>query len=97
MGSLFAVYVELERPMDSGEFARALAGEHVEIMVSAEDSPTNVNAAGQNDILVSLRPDAQHENGFWIWTTADNLRLLATSALECAENIAVARPRGKVQ
>ena len=36
--------------------AEALAGDHVTITGLAEESPSNVNAAGQGDILVSLSP-----------------------------------------
>jgi len=96
-GYVFAIYVETEQFVAIEDFARALTGEHVQIVGAAEEFPNNVNAAGQNNILVALRPDAQRENGIWIWAAADNLRLIALNALDCAENIAAARPKGKVQ
>jgi aspartate-semialdehyde dehydrogenase len=64
---------------------------------TAEDTPTNVNAAGQDGIQISVRPDAQNKNAVWIWAVADNLRVAALSAVECAERMAAARPRGQVQ
>jgi len=96
-GHVFAIYLETERPVAIEEFALGLAGEHVQITTEAGEFPNNVNAAGQNDILVAVRPDAQRENGVWIWAAADNLRLIALNAVDCAENIAAARPKGKVQ
>ncbi|MFB3916715.1 MAG: Asd/ArgC dimerization domain-containing protein [Terriglobales bacterium] len=96
-GHAFSVYVELERAVPASEFARALSGEHVILSQLAEDSPSNVNAAGQDDIMIAVRRDARRDNGFWIWAAADNLRVTAISAVECAETMATARPKGKVQ
>jgi len=62
-----------------------------------EDSPSNVNAAGQGDILVSLTRDENYENGAWIWAAVDNLRIAAATAVECAETMTPTRPRGKIQ
>jgi aspartate-semialdehyde dehydrogenase len=96
-GHTFSLYIELDRPLAAGDFAKSLAGEHVLVTYLAEDSPSNVNVAGQDEIMIAVRRDARHENGFWIWAAVDNLRLTAISALECAETIAAARPKGKVQ
>jgi len=96
-GHAFAVHLEMDRAVDIATVSQALAGEHVSITLQAEDAPSNVNAAGQNDILVSLVPDANHENGLWLWVASDNLRITATTAVECAETMAATRPRGKIQ
>jgi hypothetical protein len=56
-----------------------------------------VNAAGQDAVLAAVRNDAQNDHGFWISAAVDNLRLAASTAVECAETMAVARPRGQVQ
>jgi aspartate-semialdehyde dehydrogenase len=56
-----------------------------------------VNAAGQGDVLVSIQPDTNQANGLWLWASADNLRIAATTAVECAENMAASRPKGKIQ
>lgn len=96
-GHIFAVHFEMEQPVDADALAQALAGEHVTVTHGAEDSPSNVNAAGQGDILVSVRHETNHGNGFWLWAAADNLRIAATTAVECAETMAATRPRGKIQ
>lgn len=93
----FSVYLEMETPVANGDLAEALAGEHVAVARQAEDSPTNVGAAGQDDIQVALRRDRRHENGFWVWAAADNLRLAALTAVDCAASLAASRPKGKVQ
>jgi aspartate-semialdehyde dehydrogenase len=96
-GHAFSIYVELGQVADIEEVSRALAGEHVNITHGADDAPTNVNAAGQNDIQVSIAADANQPNGLWLWAASDNLRVAAATAVECAETMAATRPRGKIQ
>jgi aspartate-semialdehyde dehydrogenase len=96
-GHAFAVYLETEGPKTVEEFAQKLAGDHVVVAKGFEDTPTNVNTAGQGDILVSLARDASRENGIWLWAAADNLRVAALTAIECAESMTTSRPRGQIQ
>jgi aspartate-semialdehyde dehydrogenase len=96
-GHVFSLYIEQEQPQAMGDFLQALAGEHVELTRVADESPNNVSAAGQGNVLVWVRADPQRETGFWVWGAADNLRVLAMSAVECAQQMAAARPRGKLQ
>jgi aspartate-semialdehyde dehydrogenase len=96
-GHAFAIHFEIDGTADLEQISRALAGEHVNVTHGAEDAPTNVNAAGQADIQLSVFPDANQQNGFWVWGAADNLRIAASTAVECAETIAAMRPRGQIQ
>src|SRR5881296_2163143 len=96
-GHAFAVHVELEQAMELATFSQALAGEHVNITLLAEEAPTNVNAAGQGDVLLSIVPDANSANSFWLWAASDNLRIASSTAVECAETMAASRPKGKIQ
>jgi aspartate-semialdehyde dehydrogenase len=96
-GHAFSIYVEMENTVALGDLAQAFAGDHVVITRLAEDSPSNVNAAGQGDILLSIGRDANHENGYWLWAAADNLRIAAVTAVECAESLTTTRPRGHIQ
>ncbi len=93
----FSIYIEMASPMAIGDFARSLVGEHVQIARSPEDSPSNVNVAGKDEIMVAVRRDVVHENGFWLWAAVDNLRLAALTAADCATALAAVRPHGKVQ
>jgi aspartate-semialdehyde dehydrogenase len=96
-GHAFAIHVELGQLADVESISRALAGEHVKLTLGADDAPSNVNAAGQVEIQVSIAVDASQPNGFWLWAASDNLRIAATTAVECAETMAATRPRGKIQ
>jgi aspartate-semialdehyde dehydrogenase len=69
----------------------------VEIAQGFEDAPSNVNAAGQEQVQISVRKDPGHTNGLWVWAASDNLRVGAVAAVECAEGMIAGRPRGKVQ
>lgn len=96
-GHAFAVHIEMEGTVDLENVSTVLAGDHVKLGNLPADSPTNVNAAGQGDILLSILPDANVPNAFWLWAAADNLRIAAANAVECAESMAASRPKGQIQ
>jgi aspartate-semialdehyde dehydrogenase len=96
-GHAFAIHIEMEQPADIAVLSKALSGEHVTIVPGAEEAPSNVNAAGQGDILLSVLADGNHSNSVWLWAASDNLRIAAITGVECAEAMAASRPRGKIQ
>jgi aspartate-semialdehyde dehydrogenase len=97
-GLALALFLEMERAVDRELWSQVLGGDHVTLVAAEDDSqPTNVNAAGQGNILVSLKSDAARPNGMWLWAAADNLRIAATTAVECAESMIQTRPVGKIQ
>ncbi len=96
-GHAFSLYIELGNEAQIEEMVAAISGEHVDVLQGGEESPSNVNAAGQEQIQVFVRQDPQRPNGFWLWAASDNLRIAALSAVECAEGMIASRPRGKVQ
>lgn len=96
-GHAFSVYIETTDPMKLEQANEALTGNHVEMAQGFEDAPSNVNAAGQEQIQVALRKDPGHPNGLWLWASSDNLRVQAVAGVECAESMIAGRPRGKVQ
>ena len=97
-GHAFSLYIEFPKEVSLGEVAQALAGEHLEIVhPPVEEAPSTVNAAGQEAIMVQLRPDLEHKNGVWIWAAADKLRVQALNAIGSAEQLVASRPRGQVQ
>jgi aspartate-semialdehyde dehydrogenase len=96
-GHAFAVHLEMENAPDVAALTQSLAGEHIVVSQVAEEAPSNVNAAGQGDVQVSVMPDSVQPNGIWLWAAADNLRIAATTAIECAESMVASRPKGKIQ
>ncbi len=96
-GHALSVFVEMEGAVDVAAMSQALAGDHVAIPSPEEESPSNVSSAGQPDIQLSLRIDPVQANGVWLWAAADNLRISALTAVECAESMTATRPTGKIQ
>ena len=96
-GHALAMFVETEQTIDLKTLTSLLAGDHVAIPGAQEDSPSNVSSAGQASILLTVRPDVSQPNGIWLWAAADNVRIAAVTAVECAESMAAARPMGKIQ
>jgi aspartate-semialdehyde dehydrogenase len=96
-GHAMALFVEMENATDISKLSGVLAGDHVTVAGSDEDAPSNVSSAGQSDIQVWLKADALERNGVWLWAAADNLRISALTAIECAESMMATRPTGKIQ
>jgi aspartate-semialdehyde dehydrogenase len=101
-GHTFSIAVELERAVEISALEEALGGDHVDLVLEDTDSPSNLAATGQNDVLVRLRPVLEGRNPtqftrFWLWAASDNLRLYAQNAVECALELRRLRPQGTVQ
>ena len=100
-GLTFSIVVDLERPSEIAALEDALSGEHVDLVLEDTDSPSNLAATGQNDVLVRMRPEMARNSSetsrIWLWAAADNLRLHAQNAVECALDLRRLRPQGTVQ
>ncbi len=98
----FSIAVELERPAEIATLEEALSGDHLDLVLEDTDSPSNLAATGQNDVLVRLRLDPGARNPaqasrIWLWVASDNLRMYAQNAVECALELRRLRPQGTVQ
>ena len=93
-GHAFSVYIELEKNVSVGDFTLALTGGGNTVARGAEDAPTNVSAAGQEQVLAAVRRDAT-SNGLWLWAVADNLRISANTAVDCGRVALAARAERK--
>jgi aspartate-semialdehyde dehydrogenase len=101
-GHGFSIAIELEKPAEIAALEEALSGGHVDLVLEDTDSPSNLAATGQNDVLVRLRPEPDANNSsktsrLWLWAASDNLRLNAQNAVECALDLRRLRPQGTVQ
>jgi aspartate-semialdehyde dehydrogenase len=101
-GHTFSIAIDLERPVAISTLEEALSGDHVDLVLEDTDSPSNLAATGQNDVLVRLRsePGSRNPNEtsrFWLWAASDNLRLSAHNAVACAMDLRRLRPQGTVQ
>jgi aspartate-semialdehyde dehydrogenase len=97
-GHALAIFIEMDTPVDLAKLSQSLAGDHVTLAGAEDDSqPSNVNTAGQPNILLSLKSEASRPTGIWLWAAIDNLRIAAMTAVECAESMIATRPIGKIQ
>jgi aspartate-semialdehyde dehydrogenase len=101
-GHTFSIAIELERPVDITAIEEALSGDHVDLVLEETDSPSNLAATGQNDVLVRIKTETGSRNSsqvsrLWLWAASDNLRLHAQNAVECALDLRRLRPQGTVQ
>ncbi len=101
-GHTFSIAVELEHPVETMALEEALTGEHIELILEDTDAPSNLAATGQNEVQVRLRPEPLGRNSsqatrLWLWAAADNLRLNAQNAVQCALDLRRIRPQGTVQ
>jgi aspartate-semialdehyde dehydrogenase len=96
-GYTIAMFVQTGVPVTAADLEAALKGPHLTVTSAQDEFPSNVNVAGSSEILASVRPDGAGGNGFWLFAACDNLRVSAIQAVECAEEMVLTRPRGKLQ
>jgi aspartate-semialdehyde dehydrogenase len=99
-GYVTSVLVEFTQPATVAQVEEALSGDHVDVVSEESEPPSNLSAAGQEDIMVRVTAeDSVGEQGrrFWLWLAADNLKLAALNAIACAAELRKLRPQGKVQ
>lgn len=99
-GYVVSLLVELEKPSTVAEVEKALEGDHIDLVGDDGEPPSNLTAAGQEDIMVRVTDDfgdAERGTRFWLWMAADNLKLAAINAIACAVELRRLRPSDKVQ
>jgi len=96
-GHVLSLYLEFEQAVTSANLTLALSGEHVNVARPPDDSPSNVSAAGQDEVLVEIRRDLHHECGIWVWAATDNIRIATLTAVDCAAALASMWSKGRVQ
>ncbi len=84
-----SLYFETSEGVSGETIAQALAGAPVRVRQPSQPAPSQVDAAGSNEILVdAIYPEPDRPRAFWVWAVADNLRLTALNAVEIAERAA---------
>lgn len=99
-GYVASVMVELADNRTVAQLEAALVGESIDVVSDESDPPSNLSAAGQEDIMVRVRGTGERgtkSRRFWLWLAADNLKLAALTGISCANELKRLRPRGKVQ
>jgi aspartate-semialdehyde dehydrogenase len=93
-GYTASAFVEMSVEVSTDAIRNALQGG---VLQMATDDPSNENAAGAGEVLVSVREaGAARGMTFWLWLAGDNLRLAVRNAAGCAQEIAALRPASAV-
>jgi aspartate-semialdehyde dehydrogenase len=99
-GYVASMLVELSQPTSVGLVEAALIGEHLDVLAQESDPPSNLSAAGQENVMVRVKAAfeiVEEGKRFWVWLAADNLKLAALNSISCALEFRRLRPSGKVQ
>jgi aspartate-semialdehyde dehydrogenase len=96
-GYTASVLIEMAEPVALPVVEAALSVTPFDLMQPDSDPPSNLSAAGQEDILVRVREADDTGRRFWLWLAVDNLNLAARNAIACALELRRLRPQGKVQ
>ncbi len=95
-GYVASALVELDAPATTHQLEQALSGDQVDLVAGDSEPPSNLSAAGQQDLMLRVRATGDDKR-YWIWAAADNLKLAALNGIACANELRKLRPRGKVQ
>lgn len=84
-GYAVSIWAELEENPGVESVAAQLPGPNLDVRTGEHEAPTNVGAAGQSGINVSVMQDRNHPRAIWFWIAFDNLRMVADNAVAVAE------------
>lgn len=77
-GYTISGWVEFEKLAHAGEVETALSSPEIDVRTGEQEAPTNVDVAGQSGLTAGdIRVDRNNPRAVWIWTAADNLRIVA--------------------
>ena len=99
-GYTASVLVEFGRGVTLEQVEDAVSFEQIDVVTGEAEPPSNVSAAGQEDVMVRVsrdESDGESSTRFWLWLAADNMKLSALNAIWCALELRKLRPSGKVQ
>ncbi|WP_158943163.1 Asd/ArgC dimerization domain-containing protein [Granulicella sp. S190] len=97
-GYVVSMLIELTEEATLKDLETALGGEHIDVVNEESDPPSNLSAAGQENLMVRVcTGDGGQGKRFWLWLAADNLKFAALNAIACGTELRRLRPYGKVQ
>jgi aspartate-semialdehyde dehydrogenase len=81
-GYSLSFWIEFEDAPDVISLEESLSGDWVDVRTGDVEPPDSAGAAGQTGIAVgAITPDRNDGNAVWLWLAADNLRLIAETAV----------------
>ena len=94
-GFAVSLFVRTSEAVEPGTLEQFLRSDLIDV-VAVDDVPaSNIAVAGQDKVMVEALPAAG--NVLRLWMVADNLKLMAQTAVACAAELLRMRPSGVVQ
>ena len=93
-GFSVSLFVEFEQAVTLDAVSGAMTSEWMDLVGEEGDPPSNLSSAGQGQVLAQVKGDGAR---YAVWMAADNLKLMARTAVACAIELTKMRPLGKVQ
>lgn len=93
-GFSVSLFVEFTEPVTLEAVSASMASEWMDLVGEEGDPPSNLSSAGQGQVLVQVKGEGTR---YAVWMAADNLKLMARTAVACALELTKMRPLGKVQ
>jgi aspartate-semialdehyde dehydrogenase len=85
-GYSVSLWVEFERPPETGFLEAAFQAAGIDVRGSGTEGPTVVGSAGEPGIIAEILPDRNCRTAVWVWAVADNIRLSAEAAVTVARS-----------
>ena len=98
-GYVVSLFVQLEKPATLEAVELSLVGDHIDLVTNESEPPSNLSAAGQEEIIARVERASKSEaesTRFKVLLAADNLKLAAVTAIACGKELAQLRPSRKV-
>ena len=99
-GYVASMFVEVESVATVEEIELSLVGDHIDLLTSESEPPSNLSAVGQEEIMARVEVagnTGENRTRLKLLLATDNLKLAAANAIACARELAQLRPSGKVQ
>lgn len=98
-GYTASIFVQFEEKVRLAALRGALDGDKIVFAQDQTDLPSNLATAGLREYLMSaVSADGEGDSqSFWLYAAADNLKIAAVNAIDCALAMRSLRPQGKVQ
>jgi aspartate-semialdehyde dehydrogenase len=84
-GHVFSVWVEFEKPVAADDLEAELVSDWIDLRTSETEPPSNLGAAQQAGVQVTVQFDRANPRAAWLFAAADNVKLMADNAVQVAK------------
>jgi aspartate-semialdehyde dehydrogenase len=87
-GYSISAWIEFAGHADAGPISSLLASDNIDVRSAEHEMPSNAGVAGQSGFSVGdIRVDRNNPRAIWLWSVADNLRIVADRVQEMLKTL----------